>query len=303
MKETTPKKFACLVNPQAANKRWLRKKKLRDFLLRNLSGKVYDVLHDKNHTIEFARNLSQEYETIVVIGGDGTIADVIQGIIQAKKERPLCLGIIPFGSGNAFRKAFEIPKNPKEALAVLSKGVPREIDLIEVEGKFAGFISIGATARVTQEKAQNVIPGFLGHLIGLRALFSWPKKKYCFELYDGLDDKGNHFTEKKLELKLYDCVIAKTSYFGYNWRVAPYAQPDDGYLDITFFEVGLIGTLLFFPLIYFGLFQKTQKHYKAKKVVIEGKSFPIQYNGEFLGVRDRIEVNLYPRALKVICPH
>jgi len=57
---------------------------------------------------------------------------------------------------------------------------------------------------------------------------------------------------------------------------------------------------LFFSLIYLGFYQRTQKHFKAKKMIIRGKDLPVQYNGEFLGIRDEVTFNVLPRALKVI---
>jgi len=96
--------------------------------------------------------------------------------------------------------------------------------------------------------------------------------------------------------------VAKTNYFGYSWKIAPKARTDDGYLDITFFDLSPLRYILFIPLIYFGLFQRTQRHYKAKKIVIKGKDLPIQYNGEFLGRRNRIELEVLPKAIKILGP-
>jgi diacylglycerol kinase family enzyme len=73
-------------------------------------------------------------------------------------------------------------------------------------------------------------------------------------------------------------------------------------LDITLFELGPVKYTLLFPLIYLGLYQKRQRHFKAKRVVIKGRDLPIQYNGEFLGNRDRIEFKVVPRAIRIICP-
>ena len=50
------------------------------------------------------------------------------------------------GGGNAFRKSLDIPLNTKKALQVFTKGDTKEIDLIDIEGKVAGFASIGAVA-------------------------------------------------------------------------------------------------------------------------------------------------------------
>jgi len=236
------------------------------------------------------------------VGGDGTVADVIQGVIDARREKDIILGIVPFGSGNAFRKSLGIPKSVKKAIRLLKEGETKEIDLIDIEGRVTGIASIGATAKVTHEKLQHNIQGSLGHILASRIIPSLPKTKQQIELFDGINDNGEHFDKKTLNLSLFDCVVGKTAYFGYSWRVAPRAKIDDGFLDITLYETSGLKYLLFFPLIYFGLYQKTQKHFKAKKVIIRGKDLPVQYNGEFLGIKDKFEFRVLPRALKIISP-
>jgi diacylglycerol kinase family enzyme len=297
-----PKKIVCLVNPYAANKKWLRRRKLREKIKEMLPGRIYEEPSDRERMIELVKKLSAEHDLLLALGGDGTIADVIQGIRQAPETKETVLGIIPFGSGNAFRKSLGIPKNPRKALRLLAAGEIREIDLIDMEGRTAGFVSIGATAGVTLEKIQHEVPGLAGHLLAAWRMFSLPVSEKEIELWEGLDDRGVPFEKKCLKLRFLDCVIAKTNFFGYSWRVAPKARLDDGYLDVTFFEISPLQFLLLFPLIYFGVFQKTQKHFKAKRILIRGKDLPVQYNGEVLGVRDIIEFKILPRALKILCP-
>jgi diacylglycerol kinase family enzyme len=77
---------------------------------------------------------------------------------------------------------------------------------------------------------------------------------------------------------------------------------DDGYIDITLFETSPLQFAINFPRIYFGTFQKTQRHYKAKRILIRGQNLHIQYHGELLGIKDEIEINVLPKALKVIAP-
>jgi len=294
--------ISCIVNPHAARDKWQRRKKLRSYLQKNLPSQIFDALGSKEETIEIARRQSLVHKIIVVVGGDGTVADVIQGIIEARREKDITLGIVPFGSGNAFRKSLGIPNSVKKAIKLLNKGKTREIDLIDIEGKAAGIASIGATAKVTHTKFQHNTQGLFGHLIASRILFTLPKKEQQIELFDGISDNGEHFDKKTLKLNLFECVVGKTNYFGYSWKVAPKAKIDDGFLDITLFEINGLKYLLFFPLIYFGLYQKTQKHFKARKMIIRGKDLPVQYNGEFLGTKDKYEFRVLPRALKIICP-
>lgn len=299
---SSSQKISCIVNPQAANKKWQRRKNLKKYLQRNLACDLIDFYKSKQHTIELVKRLSLDHDMIVAAGGDGTIADVIQGIIEAKRGKKVLLGILPFGSGNAFRKSLKIPKNLKKALNLIREGTAKEVDLILIEGKTAGFASIGATAKVTQKRLQHKISGLFSHLLAGRILFSLPRKESEIELIDGLDDRGEHFEKKILRLKLFDCVIGKTNYFGYSWKIAPEAKIDDSFLDVTLFETSGLKYLLFFPLIYFGLYQKTQKHFKARKMIIRGENLPVQYNGEFLAERNEVQMKVLPRALKVISP-
>ena len=296
------KAISCIINPHAANKKWKRNILVRTYLRKNLPGQIIETFKDKAYTIQTAKQLSSDHDIIVAAGGDGTVADVIQGIVESGMKSHIALGVIPLGSGNAFRKSLGIPKNIRKALKIIHDSQTREIDLIEVEGKVATFASIGATASITMKKLHHKIPGFLGHLLASRKMLNLPSHEMEIELIDGREDSGKHFDRKNLKLKAFDCVTAKTNHFGYSWKVAPKAVIDDGYLDITFFELSGIKYFVHFPRIYFGTFQKTQKHYKTKKIVLRGKDLPIQYNGELLGLKDKIEMKVLPRAIKVICP-
>jgi len=295
-------RIASIINPEAAKKKWLRKRRLHRFLKKNLPGRFYDVLADKDSTIRLVRNLCLNCEAIVAVGGDGTIADVLQGIKEAGREKEVILGIIPLGSGNAFRQSLAIPKNIRKAIRVVHEGRIRDIELMDVEGRLAGFASIGATARVTQERILRQTQGLWGHVLAGTILFQLPRWELEVELEEGVDDQGNSFDRKILHLKVLDCVVAKSNYFGYGWRIAPRASLEDGYLDITFFEMSGFKYVLFLPLIFFGLYQRRQKHFKAKKLILQGKNLPVQYHGEYLDTKDKVEIRVLPRVFRVISP-
>lgn len=301
---TEPKrtvKTACLINPRAANSRWMRRKLLRAYLQKMLPGDIYDDLGGVQTTIEKAAIASRSADVIVAMGGDGTVADTLQGIFEAGAQDKVAFGVIPFGSGNAFRKAFEIPLDPRRAIDHLAEGVARPIDLMEVEGRIAAFASIGATALVTGEKLRGRVQGLWGHVLAGRLLFESPRDEKTVELFDGHDDDGP-FDARTITSSFFDCIVSKTNYFGYNWNIAPEAVVDDGYLDITLFEMGPLKYSFLFPLIYFGLYQRRLRHFKARRVVISGRALPIQFNGEFLGDRDRLEFRILPKAIRMIIP-
>ncbi len=296
------RRIACIINPHAANKRWQRNILLRKYVQHRLPGYYIDTQKDKDYTIEKARELCRDHDVIVAAGGDGTIADVIQGIMKSGRSDQVALGIIPIGSGNAFRISVDIPLSIPRSLKIIKTGKIKRIDLIQIEDRVATFGSVGATAQVLVEKLRHTIPGFLGHILASRIMTRLSRKRQEVDLYDGIDDTGNHFKHKHLKLKVFDCFIGKSRHFGYGWKMAPEARIDDGYVDATFFEISSLKFMLYFPGIYFGTFQKTQPHFKARRIVIKGRNLPVQYNGELLGKRDLVEIKILPKALKVICP-
>lgn len=296
------KRIACIINPHSANKKWKRRKLLRKYIQQNLPGQIIDTHQDKSTTIQAAKQLCLDHDIIIAAGGDGTIADVIQGLIECGNPQKISLGIIPLGSGNAFRQSLGIPKNVKRAISCIRKGKTREIDLLEIEGTWAAFGSIGASAQVTHEKLKKDIPGLWGHIYASKIMRKLGVKEQEVEMIDGVDDRGQHFDNMKMNLNALDCVVAKSKHFGYGWRAAPKARLDDGYVDVSFLEMSGLKYMLLFPLIYLGIFQRTQRHYKAKKIVFKGKNLAMQYHGELWGIKDKIEVKVIPKALKVIVP-
>lgn len=298
----TQKTISCIINPAAANHKWRKHKKMRAYLQRHIPGQIFDSYQDKASTIEKAKALSRESDVLIAAGGDGTIADVIQGITEANRGKNTVLAILPLGSGNAFRKSLGIPLSARKSLQLIEHGQKKAIDLIDIEGHTATFGSIGGSAQITYEKNQHDIPGFLGHLKAGLNMFKLPQKEFNVELFEGVDDEGVFFENKSISIHALDCIFGKTNYFGYSWKIAPLAVADDGYIDITFFEITPTQYLFAFPRIYFGTFQKKLKHFKAKKAVFRGRDLHVQYHGEHLGIRDKITLTIMPRAITVFVP-
>jgi len=296
------KNAACILNPEAARKKPWRRLALKRVLAKELPGQIFDIHVDKEGLIALIRRISPGFSTIIALGGDGTIADVLQGIRQAGREKEVILGIVPLGSGNAFRKSLGIPTNLHKAVRVIREGDARWVRLMEIEGYVSGFSSIGFTAEASNEEHRQKIKGFWGHVLAGLKLLALPRWEVEAELEDGLDRSGDPFEKKTLKLKILDCVVAKSNYFGYSFRIAPRASLDDDYLDITFFEMGTWKYALLLPLTYFGLSQRRLRNFKAKRLVLKGKGLPVQYHGEYLSKRDRVEVKVIPQAFRIIAP-
>lgn len=296
------KTITCIINPAAANHKWKKHKKMRMYLQRNISSQIFDSYQEKAETVKKAKILSQESDVLIAAGGDGTIADVIQGITEADRGQETALAVLPLGSGNAFRKSLGIPLSARKSLQLIEHGHKKKIDLIEFEGHNVAFGSIGATAQITHKKNQLSTPGFWGHIRAGLSIFKFPQKEYSVELFEGVDENGIPYKHKSVSIHAIDCIFGKTNYFGYNWKIAPKAVVDDGYIDITFFEITPLQALVSSPGIYFGTFQKKLKHFKVKKAVFSGSDLHVQYHGEYFGKRDTITLTLKPRALSVVIP-
>jgi len=297
------KRVAVLVNPMSAGRKWQRYEKIRRYVQRKFApSHIHTEAGDKPGMIALARRLSLENDVLVILGGDGTLADVMQGVMESGRAADVLTGIVPLGSGNAIRRSLGIPKTIAKAMRTLKFGTPRSIDLIDFEGRVASMVSVGATALTTLKSAQSRIHGFLGHILASRTLLLHKRDVMEIELHDGIDDKGRVFERRDLKLKIFDCVVNKTNHFGYNWLIAPKARIADGYLDVTLFDNRAWSYLFYFPLIYFGRYQRILKHYKVRRIVVRGRSLYVQYNGEPLPPRERVELKVLPEALRVIEP-
>jgi diacylglycerol kinase (ATP) len=296
------KRISVVVNPYSARRKWQRSPKLRAYVQKRFPGRVHDHFASKAEMIATVARLSAENDVILALGGDGTLADIMQGIVDAGRQKDVLLGIIPLGSGNALRQSLHIPKAIRPAFKAFYRGRPRPIDLIDIGGRIASIVSIGATGLVTHTKAKGKIPGLAGHLLASARLAWHPRKYFEIELYDGHDDKGQTFDRKVLNLKVYDCIVNKANHFGYSWVIAPKAKIDDGYLDVTIFDIRAYNYVFNFPMIYLGHYQRILKHFKVRRIVIRGEMLHAQYNGEILEPCGRLEMKVLPGALRVICP-
>jgi len=226
----------------------------------------------------------------------------MQGIFNAGRQKDVILGIIPFGSGNALSRSLQLSLSLKNAVRAIRYGTPRVVDVIDIGGRIASFVSVGATGLVTYRTSQSKVPGLVGHLLASRILFTHPRHPMQISLFDGRDDAGVSFERKDLDLKVFDVIINKTNHFGYSWLIAPKAKIDDGYLDVTVFDIRALTYVWYFPLIYLGIYQKLLKHYKVRRIEIHGGDLHAQYNGEAIEKRESFEMNVIHKALRVIGP-
>jgi len=72
---------------------------------------------------------AQGIDTVLVLGGDGTVNEVINGLLTSGQEHRPCVGLIPAGSSNDFSKSLGIPQRLREACEVIVRGRVRGVDV------------------------------------------------------------------------------------------------------------------------------------------------------------------------------
>ncbi len=128
------------------------------------AGTVYPT-----HAIDLAKQAATEgYELVIAAGGDGTVHEIINGLMQLPQEKRPRFGVVPLGSGNDFAHAIGIDKPPSEALRQVLTGKPRRIDIGLIEDDLGrreywdNTLGIGFDATVTiRTHTLPIIRGFL----------------------------------------------------------------------------------------------------------------------------------------------
>jgi diacylglycerol kinase (ATP) len=127
------------------------------------------------HAIELARATGEQgYDLVVAAGGDGTVHEVINGLMQIPEKKRPALGIVPLGSGNDFAHILGVPIDPAEALLSCITGQPHPLDMGKVSDEnnrveyFNNTIGIGFDAVVTiRSRKITAIHGFMMYFIAV----------------------------------------------------------------------------------------------------------------------------------------
>ena len=174
----------------------------------------------------FAReSLEAGADTIVAVGGDGTVNEVLNGL-----DRPdVALGIIPAGTANDFARQVGIPDDPGQAMDIILRRKPVLIDTAEMNGRrFLNVSSAGVGAEATAEtpaEAKATLGAVAYFISGLRKLAGLEPRRARFE-GPGLDADG--------EFLLFAVGNARAT--GGGTLVTPRASVRDGLLDLCIVE-------------------------------------------------------------------
>ncbi len=260
----------------------------------------------RGHATELAREAVRAgYDLVVAAGGDGTVHEVLNGIMHDGKAGAM-LGVIPIGSGNDFAFPLNIPLNVTAAVEHLFTGTPHTVDVARIEdenGRFAYFdnnFGVGLDAVVVIKKEKMVkMRGFM--------LYFW-SAVHSLIFYRDEPNVIIQFDDEIAQHPLAFMAIGVGPRGGGGFFLTPDAKQDDGCIDSC--TVVPSNRAVYVNLLLKGIKgnhinakQVTMR--KSKRIILQSdQPLPIHIDGEVFAfpadnIR-RVTLEVLPGALQVI---
>ena len=254
---------------------------------------------------EFPGHLAQaagaaQDSLLVVIGGDGTVNEVVNGVAGTDAE----IALLPCGTGEDFGRTHGIPGRFDDAVGVALGGGTRTIDLgrVECEGGTARFFAnvgsagmSGAVAR--RANAMTKVLGGRGTFFYAltREFLAWRNTHVVVELEDGGRREG----------PMHDVIVANGRWHGGGMQLAPDARQDDGLFEVVLIgDVTKLDFLTTAPKLYSGRYlshPKVELLRSSSAAISAVEPLPLEVDGEPIGTTPaRFEV--VPSALRLRVP-
>ncbi|MCX7882373.1 MAG: diacylglycerol kinase family lipid kinase [Brevinematales bacterium] len=259
------------------------------------------------HAKELAHQAAMEgWECIVGAGGDGTLHEVLNGIIGSQA----ILALYPMGTGNVFAREMRLPTSWKSIARMLAEGHTLSLDVGKANNRFfllmlsAGFDAyairtLSVMEGKNRERGLRRLFGKLAYVVGgFQAL-----GKYRFPLITVDVDNERHCASFVL--------ISNIQRYGRYFKITPQASPLDGYLDVFLYrEVGTwnllrlvwrVVTTLWQPYGGGTLFQRKDL-IRCRSLVLNSEERVFsQVDGEPFETLP-LEVTIHPQAIRMILP-
>ena len=283
-------------------------RRLRPVIERELGsrGLQYTITETEGpgHAVELAREAARSgVRRVVAAGGDGTVHEVVNGLMAAVGDPP-ALGLIPIGTGNDFVKMVPGTATPAQAFATLAAGreVPVDVGIARWDSGSEHFINAMGTGIdvevVRQMRRSGWMPGTMIYLAALvRALIHYRALPVRIDV-DGIESTGN----------IMILAVCNGPSIGGAFRVCPDARPDDGLLDaciVRELPLHRIARVVARVLRGSHAGQPGVSLHRGTRFILRtdsGRPLPFQLDGELREASDGagIEVSLASRKLNVI---
>jgi YegS/Rv2252/BmrU family lipid kinase len=291
-------KICLIVNPNAGRRRGLEVARHVTETLASAGITTHEYVSEwAGNTRDIAAEIDpSEWDGILAVGGDGTLFEVINGLLANRDSVPVPIGAIPVGTGNSFVKDLGV-ENVEQALEPVVERRTRRVDLghfscLTGTYYFINLLGAGFVSNVAERAHRYKNLGALSYVIGVMGeLANLRPSPVRLEIDGQVHERNAIFVE-----------ICNSQFTGGNMMMAPGADISDGLLDIVVAsDLNRRGVLRLLPTIFSG------RHVNDPRVeVFRGRSIRLDTDytlaltpdGEILGSTP-IEVTVVPQAIEV----
>ena len=253
-----------------------------------------------DHAIELAREAALGgYSPVVAAGGDGTIGEVVNGLMQTAGDQAAGpLAIIPLGSANDFIQTLGTPADIRGACQLLRTGQVRTIDVGRVnERYFINDVGVGFEPQVTLESRKiKRLRGKLIYLVAVLRAVRDPIQAHMTIEWDGA---------QRISKPILMVSVANGRCTGGFW-LTPHAELDDGELDFIFADaLSRLQILRFLPEVMrrTHLDKDPVTYGRTRHIVITSEEpVPVVADGEIMTTEGHhLEIEVFPSQVQVLC--
>ncbi len=308
------KKWIVIINRKSGKRKFIKQTEfVKQSLLKSKISFDFIFTQYKGHAIKIAKeNTNRGYTQFLILGGDGTINEVVNGIMKSKLSDTshVKIALIPRGTGNDWARFWNISKDEKKSFATFLKGKTHLIDV----GK-----AVYQTQNHLQEQKRFFINsiGFgldavvVNHVDKYRKLIGSFSFLYTIGVLQGLFHNRYIPTQVKIDdqiinLPLYTMNIANGCYSGGGIKQNPNAIPYDGVFDMMLVgKIKLLDVIKTLPNIFNGKIHKTKviQPFRGRKVELNSqKPLLIETDGIALPYINSCRIEMKPNALQMVVP-
>lgn len=239
---------------------------------RNTDFRIHET-RAAGHGIELARELAEAGALVVAVGGDGTIAEVVAGMV----DRPGHLAVLPFGTENLLAKELGYRCAPRAFWRCVDFGQPAQLDVGECNDRpFVSVVGVGFDGLAVQ-LLHRVRRGHISHFNYTRPIL-WSLARYTYPPIRVVADGEPSFEGPGL------AYVGNIARYAIGLKILRDARPDDGWLDLCVFPCCNHAELAVHAIRVLGrrhLESHRVRHTRCHEVRIEADTpVPVQCDGD-----------------------
>lgn len=302
--------FHVIANPQSAGGRAARMlPRIRRLVEQRGASIDLRVTEGPGHATTLAREAAEAgVERVLVVGGDGTLHEAVNGLLGPDGLPPPKLAVCPMGTGNDFFRMVDTGTGLEETIEAAMDGAIRSFDVGRVrwdggERYFVNLCGLGIDVEVLRRRSRFArLPGVLQYLAGLGAAalrFQHTPVKVEME--------GPQAGRTVMEARVLLAAVTVGPSVAGGIRLSPAARPDDGLLDLFLADgLGFMGIARHLPKVLRGTHASVPELHMhqirwARIQSLDGAPFAFELDGELMPQETPwIEVEVIPGRLPVL---